>query len=533
MPLSRQFEIGFVVTQSPEEHLFLSVSEGFEHGPGIQRDGISDPRMTDPHSVAAVTNRFDLDGTPWRDLRPTSNAYVQRAGTWTLYHHLKDFHRRNGKRWRIVGVQSNGDLTMNFWHVAFLNRSLDGKSTRLCGLRTQGDPQEPIALRTYRCLVKWTNRASQLRGLRYEFVDLRFEPHPDERWTVKINDHAKAESYDAWLSKIPAYSTSVRDIGPFLEFALCGKPIVEDGFEISLANAIDRFEDVRHVFNLPEVRAAGHFHGYDVTRVNFGEYQLYRNVNERRAAHSSPVVIDLNIGGFVTTKWEEVQDKLKRRHYRETLESPTRRGQFRRYSDHAVEIFFPHNVYPFGVLGLRPSEADPDHRRDIVGLSSGGLSGRVGNTLEGTTQIMFDFFGCTDAIVLDEGYDVFSLTNPQGPRGFLYSNEELLARVLSFTRQRVDQDAAEAAKTAADYKLGPDMRKWPLNDKLLSELDQDFERIGEVGFSDVLTVPPNRSQMRSILIFAVEERSQVTSARASTRTARPVSKRRSNKARTR
>lgn len=505
MPVSRQFEIGFTVTQSSDEHLFLSVSEGFEHGPGIQRDGISDPRMTDPHSVAAVVNRFGMDGRRWRQLPATANAQVQRAGTWTLYHHLKRFNERSGRQWRIAGVQSNGDLTMNFWHVAFLNRSLDGTVTNLCGLRTQGDPQEPIARRTYRCLVKWRERAGELRGVRYEFIDLLFEPLPDERWMVKIADHDAAERNDKWLATLPPYSSSVRDIGPFIEFALSGKPIVENGFEITLANAIDRFEDVRHVFNLPSVRAAGHVDGHDVTRVNFGEFQLYRNVNERRAALSSPVVIDLKIDRRVTTRWEDVREILKQRHYRETLESPTRRGQFRRYSEDAVEIFFPHNVYPFGVIGLRPSEADPDHRRDIVSLSSGGLSGRVGNTLEGTTQIMFDFFGCTDALVLDEGYDVFSLTNPVDGGRFRYSNHELLQRVLSFTKQRVDEDVIDASKTAARYPLGSDMKQWPLNQSLITEIDEDFATVGQREYSDVLTVPPNRSQMRSVLILAVSE----------------------------
>jgi hypothetical protein len=509
MPLSRQFEIGFTVTKGAGENLFLSVSEGFEHGPGIQRDGISDPRMTDPHSVAAVVNRFRMDGRAWKQFPPTTNAYVQRAGTWTLYHHLKRFQTRYGAKWRIAGVQSNGDLTMNFWHIAFLNR--DGV-VNLCGLRTQGDPQEPIARRIYRCLVKWLPAAAQVRGIAYEFLDVVFEALPDERWMVKLGHPEMAEGSDAWLSSVPGYDAKVRDIGPFIEFALSGKPIVENGVEITLANAIDRFEDVRHVFNLPMVKAIGHYNGYNVGSINFGEFQLYRNVNERRAALTSPVVIGLKIDGYVTTKWEQVRETLRKRHYRETSESPTRRGQFRRYSDDSVEIFFPHNVYPFGVLGLRPSESDPDHGRDIVGLSSGGLSGRVGNTLEGTTQIMFDFFGCTDAIVLDEGYDVFALANPERNGIFAYSNDEILAKVLAFTRQRVDADAADAAKSAEQYPLGAELRKWPLNESLMAELDDDFSKAGHVDHSDVVIVPPNRSQMRSVLILAVEEESRLTTS---------------------
>jgi hypothetical protein len=504
--LSRRFEIGFSVTQGPDEHLFLSVSEGFEHGPGIQRDGITEPRMTDPHSVGAVVGRFGLDGTDWQNLLPTTNPYVQRAGTWTLYHHLKRFCARYGDKWRIIGVQSNGDLTMNFWHVAFLNKSLDGAPNSICGLRTEGDAQEQIGQRSYRCLVKWSDQAFKLHEIRYEFVDLRFVHLTDGRWIAKISDPALAAKYDTWLTKLDGYGASVRDIGPFIEFALSGKPIVENGFEITLANAIDRFEDVRHIFNLPDVLASGHFNGNIVQKVNFGEFQLYGNVNERRAALSAPVVIKLNIDGYVTAKWDKVRERLKHRHYRETTESPTRRGQFRQYSEHAIEIFFPHNVYPFGVLGIRPSDADPDHGRDIIGLSSGGLSGRVGNTLEATAQIMFDFFGCTDAIVLDEGYDVFCLANPVRGGKFAYSNDDILRRVLSFTKTRVDEDAADAAEKSVNYPLGPDMKAWPLNRTMMAELEEDYQALNQAeSYSDVIVVPPNRSQMRSVLIFAVAE----------------------------
>jgi len=51
-----------MITEGGDEHLFLSVSPGLEHGPGIQRDGISNPRMTDPHSVPAVPIAFEWTG---------------------------------------------------------------------------------------------------------------------------------------------------------------------------------------------------------------------------------------------------------------------------------------------------------------------------------------------------------------------------------------------------------------------------------------------------------------------------------------
>jgi len=511
MPMSRQFEIGYFVTQDPREHLFLSVSEGFEHGPGIVRDGVSDPHMSDPHSIAAVMHHFCL---PRHELPATTVPQIQRAGTWTLYHHLKRFCEQQGRDWRIVGVQSNGDLTMNLWHVAFVNKSLDGSRVDIYGLRTREDTvQEPITKRTYRCLVKWTEQAAQPPQPRYEFIDLRFSEDLHRGWAVEINDPYLAKFHNERLKCVPGYDAKLGNIGPFIEFALSGKPIVENGIEISLANMIDRFDDVRHVFNLLTVKAEGYFQGNLVQALNFGEHQLYEEVNVRRAALFSPVVIDLKIGDSVKTAWEDVSARLKQAHYREISESPTRRGQFRRYSDHEIEIFFRHNVYPFGVLGIRPVEQDPSRiaeacpqqKMEIVGLSSGGLSGRVGNTLEATAQIMFDFFGCTHAMVLDEGFDVFSLINPFSGKKPKYTNEELLSRVLAFTERLVQSDIQGAVASAKNYKLGNDMREWPLNKQLFAEMEKDYSAKHLSSYADIVVVPPNRSQMRSVLIFAIAE----------------------------
>lgn len=509
MPITRQFGISFFITQGQTEHLFLSVTNGFEHGPGIQRDGLTAPRMRDPHSVAAVVGSRGLNGREWRNLPITTDAFVQRAGTWTLYHHLKRFNERYGKKWRIAAVQSNGDLTMNLWHVAYINRADSGHSPQLCGLRTLEDDQkhqEPLGKRTYRCLVKWGEQAAKVLGTTYEFIHIRFEPLADERWMVKVVDRDLDDKYAQKFEKLEGYNARTRDIGLLIDFALSGKPIVEAGSEVTLTNAIDRFEDVRHVFNLPqEVPVRGFYQGHSVTSVNFGEYQLFNNLNERRAALFSPIIVPLNTAdGHASAKWEDVRQKLRDRHYHETTEAPTRRGQFRFYQEDAVEMFFPHNVYPFGVLGLRESQGTGSPS-EIVGLSSGGLSGRVGNTLEGTAQIMFDFFGCTDAIVLDEGFDVFSIVNQFDDGSPRYSNEELLAKALHFSAKRFEMDCAEAAMKCDAYEFGSDMRKWPLNEPLYAELQRDVAATPATPYNDVMVVPPQRSQMRSVLIFALPQ----------------------------
>lgn len=498
---NRHFDISFSTSEGSDEHLFLSVTPGFEHGPGIQRDGISSPRMTDPHTVPAILNSRKLDPSTFKstELPATSDAFVQRSGTWTVYHHLKNFYNTHDENWRVIAIQSNGDLTMNYWHVAYIQR--EGRPPSLCGLRTNGDPQEPVGMRVYHCLVKWNTEASVVRGRTYEYLDLKFEPIIDERWAVKTATGEKAKELDEAFSNTESYDLQIHDLGPLIEFALAGKPIIKNGIEIPFSNAIDKFQDIRHVFNLPNVDAAGHYHGHNVVDANFGEYQLFKNINERRAALLNPIVIDLDIEGHVTTKKNVVIETLIKRHYTKIFDSPTRRGQFREYSDGKIEIFFQHNVYPFGVFGIRSAEEGSGS--ELVSLSSGGLSGRVGNTLEGITQIMFDFFSCSDAMILDEGFDVFALSNLNIYGTPKYSNKELLKRVCAFSMHQLDLDAKEAKISNTDYPLGDQLTEWPLNIRLAKDLETDFKEYEDSSYEDILMVPPLRSQMRSVLIYAV------------------------------
>lgn len=504
MAKTDRFNTGFLILEANEE-VFLSVTPGFERGPGIQRDGITAPRMSDPHAVPRILNLFNLPSGP--ALPPTTDPYVQRAGTWTLYQHARRFVEKMGREWLIVGIQSNGDLTMNPWHVAYLGTShLPNQQQRLCALLTDNDPQEPVSSRIYRCLVKWADETAVLRKRRYECLNLRVEAAQQGR-ALKINDTDAAERFDRFAVEhgIAGYNPNTRNIAPLVNFALSGKPVVEEGRELALANAIDRFEDIRHIFNLPTVPAEGFYRNQAVHVVNFGEYQLFANLNERRAALSSPVIVNLDIDGRVKVAWEDIAPVLRKRHFHESLESPTRRGEFRRYLDQAdhdkVEIFFPHNVYPFGVLGIQNLSDGQALESTLVSHSSGGLSGRVGTTLEGITRVMYDFFGCTDAMVLDEGYDVFFVTNPaRGPGQYCYDNDEMLRKILTFTRQKVDADHEESLKHWPGGLKGS-----PLNRPLVEELDEHLKQAGEADYADVMMVQPQRTQIRSVLIFATRK----------------------------
>src|ERR1051325_2110407 len=293
MSKSARFNIGFFVMDRPEEQVFLSVTEAFEHGPGIQRDGITSPRMQDPHSVDGVCNQLRIAcETP----STTTDGTLQRAGTWTIYQHLKRWVEHHGDEWTIIAAQSNGDLTMNPWHIAYRRpskASLD--RTDLCAL-LNADAPEPINSRIYRCFVKWTEEAARACGKSYEFLDLHII-RAGTRHALTLNDAAAAEEHSSAFENLEHYDRTTKNVAPLVEFALSGKLIVERGVELSLANAIDRFQDVRHVFDLPEIVASGNYNDAQVSKINLGEYQLFRNLNERRAALSSPVIIDLDIEG--------------------------------------------------------------------------------------------------------------------------------------------------------------------------------------------------------------------------------------------
>jgi hypothetical protein len=497
MSEAQTFNIGYLkMSGAAGEEVFLSFAPALRCGPGIQRDGLTPPRMTDPHTVRVVMQETCKLDVETRDRLPeATDPFVQRAGTWTLFQHAWHFVREHGSDYRIVGIQSCGDLTMNPWHVALARTA---KGSYFCRLDTVGDPEsirERVHERTYRCLVKWS---SATRRPRHEFIDLKFHDNDDGTYAAEIvdtdwNDHGE---------KLGQQPVDRRDIMPHLEFALSGKQLIRQGHDIALANVIDQFQDVRHIFNLPEVPAYGAKGKVPVNKINFGEYVLFNDLNARRGALTSPILVDLEVPGLnVHVDWDTLDHYLKLKHFRPVPHSPTQRGEYRRYSDTQVEIFFPHNVYPFGVLG--------GSDETLVCLSAGGLSGRVGTTLEGSTRIMYDFFGCRDAIVLDEGYDTFHFVNPVVGGAHQLDNQDFLKQAASFTLWRARLDAEEYRRGATGYPLGDDMTAWPLNKAIFEALNEFCQANGVAPRPpqqlDIVAVEARRCQVRAVLIFAVKQ----------------------------
>ncbi|GEM_PF-3193885 len=504
MSITEIFNIGYLKTYAEfDEEVFLSITPNFYRGPGIQRDGLIAPRMTDPHAIQQVRGKtIKADSTS--ELLSTTDAFIQRAGTWTIFNHTENFINMHGKNYQIIGIQSCGDLTMNPWHVALVN--IEGQY-RLCRLNLPEDPpylREPVQDRIYRCLVKWRKG---LCSHQYEFIDLKFHDLGVDGIMTEIIDDSFLDKRHRWIKN---KKIDINNITEKIEFALSGKPIIQRDRDIALSNVIDSFQDVRHIFNLPTVQAYSLLSGADRGTINFGEFILYNQLNARRGALHSSIIIDLEDSkSDVQIKWCDLEAELLKKHYKEVLHSPTRKGEFRRYSQKTVELFFPFNVYPFGVLGGKAGK--------LVCLAAGGLSGRVGTTLEGITRIMYDFFGCEDALVLDEGFDTFHIVNPNLKKDkrhddiLKFNNDELLERIAGFTLWRLEKDRVQCKSTLKNYKYGNDLLKWPLNKPLIKKLKNYVTEKSKKGVkikpksplkAELIAVEPHRAQMRAVLFFA-------------------------------
>lgn len=491
---NRSFKVGYVkYMEKDQAEMFLSVTPGFEHGPGIQRDGITSPHMTDPHCVASVCHAHQISLTT--PAVQTENPFRQRAGTWTIYNHLFNFHNTLGREgWQILGAQGHGDLTMNYWHVAYCNQPKINAQPVFCRLATQEDhgAQERYDGRVYRSLIKWKD--------------------PNHRPRVEIKDVTfRAANIPGQVTVHLGSAANAQDITTEVELVMAGKPMIQDRLELPLFSIIEKFEDARHIFALPEVRARGVYNGQDILKAILGEFELFNNINVRRTALNNPVIIPLNLNapaGALAIGWDSLKSELEEKHFTFAgTHIPTLAGEFRKFPGNSekIEIFFPRNVYPFGVLGIQlPPDSRPEQMASMICFSSGGLSGRVGNTLEGINRIMYDFLACSEAMVLDEGYDVFQLVNPLIDGQPKFTNEQILGTAAVLSKRFVDEESVESQKIPPGEQRPRDVppRDMPLNHKVFQAVDGSPYFQQAVPEAEVFTVPPQRCQIRAVLIFA-------------------------------
>ncbi len=578
-----EFELG----GTNDVQMFVSITPELTLGPSIRRDGITNPTMFHPDDVSE-------GNMPYRD---TSDEFEQRARSWTIFNHLKNFCRKMGKEWRILGAQGFGDLSMNPWVLAVLkNSSLCGgrcEFSRL-GLPIQQEYQEPVYEmdKIYTSLVKYKTGE-------YKFEDVSFalrQNTPDEPYISRI-------STDGEMTRIENE----------IEFLVSGKPLLRGNQTVPLYSVIERYSDIRHIFATPRYDyriPLSLFHWNKVCQEDFGSFKQYFSrkynlawiekrkikitqkeitvlekpnhnmsitmsedektaelkidnqsmdvfevsdglvlkrlfrtlplnvngrptfwiyfgerdlfdgdkvaaLNRRRQALNTPLKIAFSNYSFPgqplpnSPDWVDLEMSIIKQweddNSLEVSYPPNKPGQFRlirqstnvssghdnRFNGKSqiahIEVFFRRNVYPFTAIGIKRKK-DKSESTKLVMLASAGKQFLMGDTIETMAQKMEIYGACSDAMIMDEGNDVFQLVNKDGIR----SNEFIL-----------DVTAAKVTTMIDRY---PKISKIRGNQEMLEELKQHYDKI-EVPHvmssnTNLFSVEPQRPQLRAVLIVA-------------------------------
>lgn len=471
--------------------IFLSVTPELKYGPCIRRDGFTDPVMNHPEDV--IKKKPEI-----RDNITHPNE--QRACTWTIYRHLKNFNEKMGDEWQIAGAQGCGDLTMNPWHLAVIKDKLVDNEPQFPHLLLQCDKdfKEPYTDRDYFCLVKH-------KGGKTEFKVIRFAQNPN------------------YLDDPVAYINGERIEQNSIELLFSGKPIIQSDIILPLYTVIDKFQDIRHIFGIPKItfKKPMVFKGKSVKSIYFGEHYLFDSdpvtaLNRRRQALTSSLMIPTSEIPSLPTI--DKQGKLFNDIKKQWLEDgnmgvdrpPREPGEYRfvkrgNQVTH-IDIYFRRNVYPFSATGIK-------RRKDkciLVCLASHGKQFMIGDTIETMAEKMYHYGGCSDAMIMDEGFDVFQMVNMKAEgKSFEspYSNTEVLEIVAQGIKDLIDKDYEEQKKAGSANKS---IKEIECNKDFIKEINKNLSSSGKkddelrVKYRELFTVEPHRPQLRAILILALK-----------------------------
>jgi hypothetical protein len=318
----------------------------------------------------------------------------------------------------VIGQQGCGDLTMNLWSIAYVHSALT-PAGRPAMLYLHA---EPVAERTYPCLVKWLPARDQPPRVTIE--DMQFSPHATR--TEEL----------AWVLQ----GGTPHAVGEQIEFAVSGKPVIRHGKPVNLSRRTRQFRDLRHLLNLTNLNPRGPIPGSpgdtpppraffarpQYNDVWFGEAQLLDDENLQRGAMVGPVVLSRLYAGLSVTI-DHLRAALIGAGYVE-LTSPVKdldHGEFRFVpgDDTLVEIFLRKATYAWNVIGLDANQAKI---HAFACECRWGARGR-GYQLEALAELMLKTFGTHDALLFDEGQDVFQKAAVNGafPKARIFSDPAL------------------------------------------------------------------------------------------------------------
>lgn len=450
--------------------LFLSYTPSKLRGPGIDRDGLEEPRMvqSDAPWNANVTSPGDQRQGTWRVGEPNKpDPTLQKslastdwprqdwAEPWPDTTHCDYFHYLTDNAWDIEAAQGCGNLTMNLWFVAWYMPSdhYSGRDDRRPGLvflpdearLLSGESKTRASDRKYSCLVKWR---SGIASGQMSIADLRFDPFDDTR----------AVALDASKSNV------TKDV----EFAVFGQQVIRDGEVVDLGTIADQFADVRHLLKLPNMKdILGPEMDQDFW---LGENQLIGikpgDYDRRRGALSRPVYLEWKyfterqgLKRRTDDEWRVIiKAALELKGYRFVPDRPPQQpGEFRFEPGNTklVDVWLVSNPYPWTFVGLGKPDASGRSNK-LIFMATSGSSGQKGLPLSvAIEKLRNQADDVHNALLIDEGVDVFQYLKGSKPsearfsvRGHTYNDprkRDRMRAIFILGRKSKDTSAAQPA----------------------------------------------------------------------------------------
>lgn len=399
-PNQDEFITSVIRYSTAEVELFLNIDRRHFAGPLIYRDGRSAPRMQIDDwykqnvdgwaGLPRVVQARHGDQTRFLKALEARGGFSIDPNEWprglSLQHHRRQLEEAN-PRFKILAMQGAGDLTMNLYTLAILDGQIISAPEERRRVRDLMAVDSKTTGNIYRCLVKTVGGMERI-SIRDVRVDFTCDP------PAVIICNSDGSPSGLQLSDIA--------------LAVSGRQLVRNRELVLLEKVVHQFTDVRHIFSLPELR--GTFFGDAAPQsVYFGEAQFFDDPELRLRALSGPVLLDTTYVPKGTSvplgaNPADVIGQLTKAGYTEVAgRRPARPGEFCRPGPEETSflVYLRPAYYPLTMVGL-------DARRETLYLMAvSGQSGRFSLTVSGAARLFRDRFGVADALLVDEGVDVF------------------------------------------------------------------------------------------------------------------------------
>jgi len=152
--------------------------------------------------------------------------------------HLLTHQRKTGKEVKHIVVQGAGDVSMNFWNVAYI-----GQSDRMIYA-----PEEKLNERQYSCLVSWKRDALTEKEKLLEQCVAEEQLFRADSLSI---GRVRFSRFDTGPNRVRLVTgRDLIAIKDDIQYALYGHRLAWRGEVVEVSKIIGEFSDLRHVFNL-------------------------------------------------------------------------------------------------------------------------------------------------------------------------------------------------------------------------------------------------------------------------------------------